>query len=75
MDRLVHAIHFAAEKHSNQRRKNALKSPYINHPIKVMYQLTACGISDVPTSDIYSSDSALCPPLILTVQTQRCAQL
>ena len=49
MDRLVHAIHFAAEKHSNQRRKNALKSPYINHPIKVMYQLTACGISDVPT--------------------------
>ena len=49
MDRLSHAIHFAAEKHSNQRRKNALNSPYINHPIEVMYQLTACGISDVPT--------------------------
>jgi (p)ppGpp synthase/HD superfamily hydrolase len=32
---LLKAIRFAAEKHSDQRRKNAQASPYINHPIHV----------------------------------------
>lgn len=32
---LVKATAFAADKHSKQRRKNAEKSPYINHPIAV----------------------------------------
>ena len=33
MNRLISAIAFAAEKHRNQRRKDASASPYINHPI------------------------------------------
>jgi len=32
---LLKALHFAAEKHSNQRRKDSRASPYINHPIQV----------------------------------------
>lgn len=31
----IEAVAFAAEKHSNQRRKNADASPYINHPIQL----------------------------------------
>ena len=30
---LISAIAYAAEKHKNQRRKDAEASPYINHPI------------------------------------------
>jgi len=30
---LIAALHFAAEKHRNQRRKDIEASPYINHPI------------------------------------------
>lgn len=33
MNNLVKAFAFAADKHRNQRRKDADKSPYINHPI------------------------------------------
>ncbi|KND57997.1 GTP pyrophosphokinase, (p)ppGpp synthetase I [Candidatus Burkholderia verschuerenii] len=33
MNRIISAIAFAAEKHRNQRRKDAQASPYINHPI------------------------------------------
>lgn len=33
---LVRAIAFASEKHSSQRRKDAAKSPYINHPIALV---------------------------------------
>jgi len=29
----IKAVTFAAEKHRNQRRKDADASPYINHPI------------------------------------------
>ena len=32
---ILKALRFAAEKHSEQRRKNAKASPYINHPIHV----------------------------------------
>jgi len=31
----IQAVAFAAEKHKNQRRKNADASPYINHPIEL----------------------------------------
>ena len=31
----LHALKFAAERHRNQRRKDADGSPYINHPIAV----------------------------------------
>jgi GTP diphosphokinase / guanosine-3',5'-bis(diphosphate) 3'-diphosphatase len=30
---ILTAVAFAAEKHRNQRRKDAEASPYINHPI------------------------------------------
>ena len=32
---LLRALRFASQKHSDQRRKNAKASPYINHPIQV----------------------------------------
>jgi len=32
---LLRALAFAAEKHRNQRRKDAERSPYINHPINL----------------------------------------
>lgn len=32
---ILKAIHFAAEKHRAQRRKDTQASPYINHPIQV----------------------------------------
>ena len=33
MNRLLSALAFAAHKHRDQRRKDAVASPYINHPI------------------------------------------
>jgi len=33
VNHFVHALAFAAEKHQNQRRKDAQITPYINHPI------------------------------------------
>jgi guanosine-3',5'-bis(diphosphate) 3'-pyrophosphohydrolase len=41
--RLLMAIAFAAEKHRNQRRKDAAASPYINHPIAVANTLAVEG--------------------------------
>lgn len=35
----IEAVAFAARKHSNQRRKNADASPYINHPIALAHVL------------------------------------
>ena len=47
--KITDACYFATEKHTKQRRKNANKDPYINHPMEVMYILTECGITDVNT--------------------------
>mmetsp|Transcript_4020 Transcript_4020/g.11234 ORF Transcript_4020/g.11234 Transcript_4020/m.11234 type:complete len:200 (-) Transcript_4020:40-639(-) len=45
--KLLKAVHFAAEKHRDQRRKGD-DSPYINHPIGVAeYVRTVGGVSDV----------------------------
>jgi guanosine-3',5'-bis(diphosphate) 3'-pyrophosphohydrolase len=42
------ALHFAADKHRDQRRKDESASPYINHPIYVAQILTDIGgIDDV----------------------------
>jgi (p)ppGpp synthase/HD superfamily hydrolase len=41
---LLRALHFAAEKHQNQRRKGRGRSPYINHPIAVAYTLSEVGL-------------------------------
>ena len=40
---LLKAIAFAADKHRDQRRKDAEASPYINHPIAVATVLAAEG--------------------------------
>jgi guanosine-3',5'-bis(diphosphate) 3'-pyrophosphohydrolase len=40
---LFKAFRFAAGKHRNQRRKDSLKSPYINHPIEVALLLWEVG--------------------------------
>lgn len=45
---LLHAVRFAAEKHRDQRRKGAVASPYINHPIIVAEQLAAVGFEHEP---------------------------
>jgi len=45
---LIEAIAFAAEKHRNQRRKDADASPYINHPIALARVLAMeGGITDI----------------------------
>lgn len=46
MRQLLKATHFAAQKHSTQRRKNADASPYINHPIEVAAHLSRVGCID-----------------------------
>lgn len=47
---LIRAINFACVKHTDQRRKNAAKTPYINHPVGVMNILCNEGdITDIPT--------------------------
>ena len=41
--RIVQAARFAAEKHKDQRRKDADASPYINHPLAVASVLAVEG--------------------------------
>ena len=40
---LLQAIHFAADKHREQRRKDVDASPYINHPIEVAETIARVG--------------------------------
>ncbi|KAG8001174.1 Guanosine-3' [Nibea albiflora] len=45
---LLETVHFAAEKHRNQRRKDAEQTPYINHPVGVARILShEGGITDI----------------------------
>jgi guanosine-3',5'-bis(diphosphate) 3'-pyrophosphohydrolase len=45
---LLQAVAFAADKHRNQRRKDAEASPYINHPIALAHVLAnEGGVQDV----------------------------
>jgi len=44
---LLEAVAFAADKHRHQRRKDALASPYINHPIALANLLKREGVGDV----------------------------
>lgn len=45
---LLNALHFAAIKHRDQRRKGEEASPYINHPIEVAELLArVCKITDI----------------------------
>lgn len=43
MNRILQATHFAALKHTDQRRKNPAASPYINHPAEVAWLLSSVG--------------------------------
>lgn len=43
---LLDAVMFAAERHRNQRRKDAEASPYINHPIALAHLLATVGAVD-----------------------------
>jgi guanosine-3',5'-bis(diphosphate) 3'-pyrophosphohydrolase len=46
--RLIHAVHFAADKHRDQRRKDHAATPYINHPVSLAHILTdEGGIDDI----------------------------
>jgi guanosine-3',5'-bis(diphosphate) 3'-pyrophosphohydrolase len=40
---MLKAIRFAAEKHTDQRRKDSKSSPYINHPVRVAEMLWTMG--------------------------------
>jgi guanosine-3',5'-bis(diphosphate) 3'-pyrophosphohydrolase len=40
---LLAALHFAADKHRYQKRKDAASSPYINHPVAVVELLAGVG--------------------------------
>lgn len=45
--RLLDAIHFAAQRHRDQRRKDREASPYINHPLALAHLLSIeAGIED-----------------------------
>jgi (p)ppGpp synthase/HD superfamily hydrolase len=47
---LLQALHFSADKHRHQRRKDRSASPYINHPIEVAHVLASVGgVSDLTT--------------------------
>ncbi len=41
---LLRAIHFAAEKHRDHRRKGEIAAPYINHPLAVANRLAEAGL-------------------------------
>ena len=43
VSRLLDAVHFAAERHKNQRRKDHEASPYINHPLSLARLLAVEG--------------------------------
>ncbi|MHC1729438.1 MAG: HD domain-containing protein [Syntrophobacteraceae bacterium] len=45
----ITALRFSAEKHRNQRRKDAEKTPYLNHPVEVADVLWRIGgVRDMP---------------------------
>lgn len=46
MEIVLRAAAFAAEKHRNQRRKDAAASPYINHPIQLAHILVQENVED-----------------------------
>ena len=47
---LLGTLHFAADKHRDQRRKDSEASPYINHPIQVAELIARVGeLSDLAT--------------------------
>jgi (p)ppGpp synthase/HD superfamily hydrolase len=62
---LLRAVHFAADKHRDQRRKGAEASPYINHPIEVAELLARVG----GVTDLVTLQAALLHDTIEDTQT------
>lgn len=57
METFMHAIQFAAYKHRFQKRKDADRTPYINHPIGVAYILSnEAGIKDYDLLSVCNFD-------------------
>lgn len=51
---ILEAVHFAADKHRDQRRKDAVSTPYINHPVGVAYLLWKEGkITDLTILQVF----------------------
>lgn len=48
MSIIVKAAHYAADRHRLQRRKDATKTPYINHPLEVARLISEVGGVDTP---------------------------
>ncbi len=46
MSLTLRALHFAAQQHAGQHRKDDAQTPYINHPIHVMNILSDVGLND-----------------------------
>lgn len=46
---ILRAFVFAADKHRGQRRKDADRTPYLNHVVAVTHALTEAGVTDLPT--------------------------
>ncbi|XP_035037305.1 guanosine-3',5'-bis(diphosphate) 3'-pyrophosphohydrolase MESH1 isoform X3 [Hippoglossus stenolepis] len=44
---LLETVHFSAEKHRNQRRKDADETPYINHPIGTSSTAVTSGVARI----------------------------
>lgn len=56
---LMEAVNFAAIKHKDQRRKDAEKTPYINHPIGVAFILwKEGGVEDLAVIQVTNYSSA-----------------
>lgn len=49
MQTVLEAVYFSSVAHTDQRRKDSAKSPYINHPVEVMNILSRYGVKDVDT--------------------------
>ncbi len=62
---LIRAMHFAADKHRMQRRKDIEASPYINHPIAVAHLLAGEG----GVADLITLQAALLHDTIEDTQT------
>lgn len=56
---IIEAVHFAALKHKEQRRKDPEKTPYINHPIGVAYILwKEGGVHDTDVLQVHKHRSS-----------------
>ena len=68
-NQILHATRFASLKHTNQRRKNAEQTPYIEHPIGVASILAECGVAGEDAKELYILIAALLHDTIADTDT------